>query len=108
MTSGTSYEFSADGTTIQAFSSETNYGCDLKIQLSSSGVTTVSGDSLIYHRLEGTQGSKTCGTITTKAVGPADIAYRYALGSYDDGRAKLSLSLVNQDGTISSPFELHR
>ncbi|HEY3256110.1 MAG TPA: hypothetical protein VGJ91_19255 [Polyangiaceae bacterium] len=107
LSSGMSYEFSADGTTIQAFSSETNYGCDLKIQLSSSGVTTVSGDSLIYHRLEGTQGSKTCGTITTKAVGPADIAYRYALGSYDDGRPKLSLYRVNEDGTISSPVELH-
>ncbi len=108
LASGMSYEFSADGTTIQAFSSETSYGCDLKIQLSSSGVTTVSGDSLIYHRLEGTQGSKTCGTITTKAVGPADIAYRYALGSYEDGRAKLSLYRVNEDGTISSPLELHR
>ncbi|HYQ42263.1 MAG TPA: hypothetical protein VER11_09845 [Polyangiaceae bacterium] len=107
LSSGMSYEFSADGTTIQAFSNETNYGCDLKIELSSSGVTTVSGDSLIYHRLEGTLGTKTCSTITTKAAEPADIAYRYALGSYDDGGAKLSLYRVNEDGTLSSPVELH-
>lgn len=108
LTSGMSFEFSADGTTIQAYSSETNYGCDLKTQLSSSGVTTVSGDSLIYHRLQGTLGTKTCSTITTKSVEPADIAYRYALGAYDDGDPKLSLYHVNEDGTISSPVELHR
>lgn len=108
LTSGTSYEFSADGTTIQVYSNETNYGCDLKTQLSSSGVTTVTGDSLIYHRVEGSIVMTTCGTIKSKPMDPADIAYRYSLGSYDDGRAKLSLYLVNEDGTLSSPIELHR
>lgn len=107
LSSGMSFEFAADGTTTQAFSSETNYGCDLKIQLSSSGVTTVSGSSLIYHRLQGTQQTTTCTTITTKPAEPADIPYRYALGAYDDGSPKLSLYRVNEDGTISSPVELH-
>jgi len=107
LSSGISFEFEADGTTTQAYSNETNYGCDLKTQLSSSGVTTVSGDSLIYHRLEGTLGMKTCSTVTTKATEPADIVYRYALGTYDDGAAKLSLYHVNEDGTIASPIELH-
>lgn len=108
LSSGTSYEFSSDGTTIQAFSIESNYGCDLKTQLSSSGVTTVSGDSLIYHRTQGTLVLKTCSTVQTKPTEPADIAYRYALGEYDDGKPKLSLYRVNEDGTISSPLELHR
>jgi len=108
LSSGTSYEFSADGTTIQAYSNETNYGCDLKTQITSSGVTTVTGDSLVYHRLEGTVVLKTCGTVQTKPSAPADITYRYALGAFDDGRAKLSLYLVNEDGTLSSPLELHR
>ncbi|HYQ00767.1 MAG TPA: hypothetical protein VER96_18960 [Polyangiaceae bacterium] len=107
LSSGMSYEFSADGTTIQAYSSETNYGCDLKIQLSSSGVTTVSGDSLVYHRTEGTLATKTCSTIQSKPAEPADIAYRYALGEYEDGKPKLSLYRVNEDGTLSSPLELH-
>jgi len=107
LSSGMSFEFSADGATTQAFSSETNYGCDLKIQFSSSGVTTVTGSSLVYHRLEGTQQTKTCTTITTKPAEPADIRYRYALGAYDDGSPKLSLYRVNEDGTISSPVELH-
>ena len=107
LSSGMSFEFSADGTTTQVYSSETNYGCQLKIQLSSSGVTTVTGDSLIYHRLEGTLGTQTCTTITTKPAAPADIAYRYALGSFDDRGPKLSLYRVNEDGTISSPVELH-
>lgn len=109
LSSGMSYEFSADGTTIQAYSNETNYGCDLKTQLSSSGVTAVTGDSLVYHRLEGTLLTQTCGTITSKPAEPADIAYRYALGTFDDGTAKLSLHRVNEDGTVSpSPVELHR
>lgn len=107
LSSGMSFEFSADGTTIQSYSSETNYGCQLKTRLSSSGVSTVSGDSLIYHRLQGTLGMTTCTTITTKPAEPADIAYRYELGSYDDGEPKLSLFRVNDDGTISSPVELH-
>lgn len=105
--SGMSFEFSADGTTIQAYSNESNYGCTLKTQLSSSGVTTVDGDSLIYHRLEGTLTTTNCTTVTTKPADPADIAYRYTLGTYDDGDPKLSLYRVNEDGTLVSPVELH-
>ncbi|AKU95575.1 hypothetical protein AKJ09_02239 [Labilithrix luteola] len=108
LSSGMSYEFSADGTTIQAYKNETNYGCDSEIDLSSSGVTTVAGDSLIYHRLQGTLVTKTCGTTKSKAAEPADIAYRYTLGTFDDGQPKLSLFRVNEDGTLSSPVELHR
>ncbi len=108
LTSGMSYEFSADGATIQAYSSETNYGCESKIELSSSGVTTVTGDSLVYHRVKGTMGTKTCGTLKATAVGPADIAYRYTLGTFDDGQPKLSLYRVTEDGTLSSPVKLHR
>lgn len=108
LSSGMSYEFSADGTTIQAYSNETSYGCTLKTQLSSSGVTTVTGDSLVYHRLEGSVGMTTCGTVQVKPLVAADIAYRYSLGTFDDGVVKLSLFLVNEDGTLSSPIELHR
>lgn len=108
LSSGMSYQFEADGTTTQAFKDETNYGCESEIDLSSSGVTTVSGDSLVYHRLQGTLVTKTCGTTKSKAAEPADIAYRYALGTFDDGTPKLSLYRVNDDGTLSSPVELHR
>lgn len=108
LSSGMSYEFSADGSTIQAFSSESNYGCELKTELSSSGVTTVSGDSLVYHRLEGTLVNKTCGTIKSKPVEPVDVAYRYAIGADDDGDPELLLYRVNEDQTLSSPVELHR
>jgi hypothetical protein len=108
LSSGMSFEFSADGTTIQAFMNETNYGCESKIELSSSGVTTVTGDSLVYHRVQGTLVTKTCGTTKSKAAEPADIAYRYTLGTFDDGADKLSLFRVNEDGTLSSPVELHR
>jgi len=108
LSSGMSYEFSADGTTIQAFTNETSYGCDLKTQMTSSGVTTVTGDSLVYHRLEGTLGLTTCGTVNVKPMEPADIAYRYSLGTFDDGVVKLSLFRVNEDGTLLSPVELHR
>lgn len=108
LSSGMSYEFSADGTTIQAFKNETSYGCDSEIDLASSGVTTVTGDSLVYHRIRGTLVTKTCGTTKSKAVDPADIAYRYTLGTFDDGQPKLSLYRVNEDGTLSSPVELHR
>lgn len=108
LSSGMSFEFSADGTTIQAYSNETSYGCDLKTQISSSGISTVTGDSLIYHRLKGTVAFTTCGTVKSKPAEPADIAYRYSLGTYDDGAAKLSLYRVNEDGTLASPIELHR
>lgn len=109
LSSGMSYDFSADGETVQAFSSETNYGCESKIELSSSGVTTVTGDSLVYHRVQGTLVTKTCGTTKSKPADPADIAYRYTLGTFDDGTPKLSLYRVNDDGTVSSsPAELHR
>lgn len=107
LTSGMSYEFEADGATTQAFKSETNYGCESELDFASTGITTVSGDSLVYHRVQGTQVTKTCGTTKSKAVEPADIAYRYALGTFDDGEPKLSLYRVNEDGTISSPVELH-
>jgi len=107
LSGGVSYEFEADGTTTQAFVSESSYGCTLKTELSSSGVTTVTGDLLVYHRTEGTLGTTTCGTVTTRAVEPADIAYRYTLGTYEDGAEKLSLSRVNEDGSLSSAVELH-
>lgn len=104
---GSTYEFKADGATTQLFDLATNYYCDDAISVSSTGVTTVTGDSLVYHRVEGTQVIKTCGKPSSKAVGPADIGYRYALGTFDDGHPKLSLSRVNDDGTISAPLEFH-
>lgn len=107
LSTGSSYQFEADGTTIQAFSSETNYGCESKIEVSSNGITTVSGDSLVYHREKGTQGIKTCGTPKATTLGPADIAYRYVLGKDPDGAPKLSLYRINEDGTESSALDLH-
>ncbi|MEO6598553.1 MAG: hypothetical protein ABIQ16_01680 [Polyangiaceae bacterium] len=105
---GVTFEFEADGTTTQAFLSESNYGCALKTELTSSGITRVTGDSLVYHRIEGTLGNRTCSTVTSKAVEPADIAYRYTLGTYEDGAAKLSLYRVNEDGSLATSFELRQ
>lgn len=105
---GTEYQFEADGSTTQVFISESSYYCDYKLDMTSSGVTTVTGDSLVYHRVQGTMGTKSCTTVKSEALGPADIAYRYALGTYDDGAPKLSLFRVNEDGTTAtSPLELH-
>lgn len=107
LSGGMSYEFEADGTTTQAFLSESTYGCTLRTELASSGVTTVTGNLLVYHRTEGTLGTTTCGTVTTKPVEPADIAYRYELGTYEDGSEKLSLYRVNEDGSLSTAVDLH-
>ncbi len=108
LSGGTSYEFEADGQTTQAFLIESSYGCTLKTELSSSGVTTVTGDLLVYHRTKGTLGTTTCGTVKTQPLEPADIAYRYALGTYEDGTDKLSLYRVNDDGSLSTSIDLHR
>lgn len=105
---GSSYEFEADGATTQVFKSLTSYYCDTELDLMTSGVTVVSGDTLVYHRTEGTQVTKSCGSTTSKAVAPADLTYRYVLGTNEDGEPKLSLYFVDGDGAVaSSPLELH-
>jgi hypothetical protein len=106
-TLGASYLFAADGSTKQLSNVATNYYCDDAISLSSTGVTTVTGDSLVYHRVEGTQVTKTCGKTASSSVGAAEIRYRYALGTFDDGQRKLSLFRVNDDGTLSTALEFH-
>lgn len=108
LSGGTSFQFETDGTTTQSFLSESNYGCALRTELSSTGVTTVTGDLLVYHRTEGTLATRTCGTVTTKPMAPANITYRYVLGTYEDGAAKLSLYLLSEDGSLSTALELHR
>lgn len=108
LTSGMSYEFEADGKTTQAYKNVTDYGCHSEIALASSGVTNVTGDTLVYHRASGTVVMTTCGTTTSKPSEPSDIAYRYTLTPFEDGTPKLSLYLVNDDGTVLSPIELHR
>ena len=107
LTSGMSYEIEADGTTTQVYKNETNYGCASEIALASSGLTTVTGDSFVYHRVNGTLVTKTCGTTKSKPAEPAEIAYRYTLTAYEDGTPKLSLYRVNDDGTVSTPVDLH-
>ncbi len=106
-TSGTSYTFEADGSTIQVFKSKTSYYCESGIDLTSSGVTVVSGDLLVYHRVEGTQVTTSCGTTSGKTIGPADLTYRYALGADDDGKPKLSLYFVDNGVASATPIELH-
>lgn len=106
LSSQMSYQFESDGQTTQVFNSGTSYGCESGVAVTSSGVTTVSNTTLVYHRQEGNQVTKSCGTSKGKALGPADITYRYAITT-EDGAPILSLSLVNDDGTVLEPLRLH-
>jgi len=106
LSSQTSYQFESNGHTTQVFNSGTSYGCESGVAITSSGVTTVSGSLLVYHRQEGNQVTKSCGTSKGQALGPADITYRYAITT-EDGAPILSLSLVNDDGTELEPLRLH-
>ena len=104
----TTFDFAADGQTTQIFNSGTDYLCETGIAIATSGVTTVSGDTLVYHRQQGNQVTKSCGTSKGKPLEPADLTYRYALGTTSDGKPELSLSYVAADGTVaSSPLVLH-
>lgn len=103
----TSYEFDADGSTIQVFSSQAGTTCTYGTGLTSSGVTTiVDGTTLVYHRSTGTIVTTSCGSTSSKPMAPADLTYRYALGT-SDGAPELTLALVNVDGSVSDPFKLH-
>jgi hypothetical protein len=105
----TLFQFEADGKTTQVFSSTSTIGgyCTSGIGLTSSGVTTVTGDILVYHRASGTQVSTTCGSSSSKPVDPADVTYRYVLGTYDDGSPKLSLFRRAEGSPESDALELH-
>lgn len=101
-----SYQFEADGSTTQVFSSQAGEYCTYGTAIASSGVTTVEGDTLTYHRVEGTLATTSCGTTSSKPMAPADVVYRYALGTRD-GAPELSLSLVNDDGSVMDPLLMH-
>lgn len=107
---GTSYEFSADGTTIQTFSTDNSLaGCKSGIEVSSNGVTTGTADTIVYHRKNGNQVITTCGNRKGSALEPRDLTYRYALGTSESGFPELTLNLVNEDGSLSSsPIVLRR
>jgi hypothetical protein len=103
----TSYQFDADGSTTQVFSSQAGTTCTYGTGLTSSGVTTVvDGSTLVYHRSTGTIVSTSCGSSSSKPLAPADLTYRYALGT-SDGAPVLTLSRVNDDGSVTDPLELH-
>lgn len=101
-----SYQFESDGSTTQVYSSQAGEYCTYGTALTSSGVTTVDGDTLVYHRVEGTLVTTSCGTSSSKPMDPADVVYRYALDTRD-GEPELSLSLVNDDGTLTEPLLMH-
>jgi len=106
---GTVWTFEADGATTTAFELDTSIGsCSYKTSVTSSGVTTATADTFIYHRSSGTQVLKKCGSSSSSAIGAADRTYRYTLGTYEDGAAKLTIHFVNQDGSVEpSGTELH-
>lgn len=110
LSSGTVWTFEADGTTTTAFDLETGMGsCTYKTALTTSGVTTATADTYVYHRTSGTQVLKNCTSTKTSAMSPADLTYHYTLGTYDDGTPKLTISIVHDDGTFDpSGTELHR
>jgi hypothetical protein len=107
--SGTVWTFEADGKTTTAFEIDTSMGtCTYKTSVTSSGVTTAGADSYVYHRSSGTQVFKKCGSTSSSVMGAVDLTYRYELGVYDDGQAKLTIYIVNDDGTVNpSGTELH-
>lgn len=108
LSDGTSFTFEADGSTIFVASNKTASSyCDYGFEVKASGVTTVSKDTLVFHRLEGTVVTESCDKPTGKALDPADITYRYTLGANEEGAPELSLSLVD-DGVVSdAPMVLH-
>ena len=102
-----SWQFEDDGSTTQVFSSQTGDGtCTYGTGLTSSGVTTVDGNRLVYHRAEGTLVDMTCGSSTSKPMDPADLTYIYSLGT-SDGVPELSLLFVDEDGNVGSPILCH-
>lgn len=101
-----SYQFEGDGATTQVFSSQAGELCTYGTAITSSGVTTVDGDTLVYHRVEGTLVTTSCGSTSSEPMDAADIVYRYSLGT-SDGVAELSLALVNDDGSVMEPMLLH-
>lgn len=102
-----SWQFEGDGSTTQVFSTQTgNDTCTYGTGLTSSGVTTVDGDRLVYHRAEGTLVSTSCGTSTSEPMDPRDVTYVYSVTT-TDGQPELSLSIVNDDGTVGEPTLLH-
>lgn len=106
---GTVWTFEADGKTTTAFEIDTSMGsCTYKTSVTSSGVTTATANTFVYHRSSGTQVLKKCGSTSSSALGAVDLTYRYELGAYDDGEPKLTIHVVNDDGTVNpSGTELH-
>lgn len=101
LSSGSEFQFEADGKTMVLYSHELNYGCVSKITAASSGVSVTSGNQLLFHRETGTQTTKPCGSSETKAtaLAPADFTYSYALGT-DGGEPALFLTLDGSTTTL--------
>lgn len=106
---GTSFTFEADGSTVNVLQVNTSLGsCTYKTSVASSGVTTATADTLVYHRKSGTQTLDKCGTTSGSSLAAADLTYRYAITS-DQGTPTLTLHVVNADGTVDSyATVLHR
>lgn len=88
------YQFEANGaTTLIAIFSTSYSGCQSKTEVYSTGVTTVTGDQLVYHRLEGTVTSVLCGgSPKVSPLAAADFAYTYELSTNESGNATLTLT----------------
>lgn len=88
------YEFEANGaTTLIAIFSNSYSGCQSRTEVYSTGVTTVTGDQLVYHRLEGTVTSVLCGgSPKVSPLTAADFTYTYELGTNENGTATLTLT----------------
>ncbi len=66
------------------------------------------GAVLVVHRQEGTQTIISCGGPAKASPLPVeDLRYLYELGTFPDGQRKLTIARVMDDGTITTPSELH-
>lgn len=104
----TVWTFEANGETNVSLKLDSSLGtCSYETLLSSTGVTTATSDTYVYHRLTGTQTLKKCGSSSDSTLGAADATYHYQLTT-DNGTPTLSLAVVNGDGTTGPASEYHQ
>lgn len=97
------WTFEADGKTVAALEIDSSLGtCSYKTSVSSTGITVATADTYVYHRLAGSQILKKCTSSDESALAPADLTYRYALATGDDGKPTLTIQAVGSDGTVST------
>ena len=71
-------------------------------------LSVASATEIVFHREESTQTIVSCGGPAKCSPRPAgDLRDLYELGTYPDRQPKLTIARVMDDGTITTPSELH-